>query len=80
MTRKHPKPDLRMIPLDTIEVLNPRDRNAQKFEDIVRNIQTIGLKKPITVTSRPGQDGAELPYGSSFTSKQRSSWRPTHVE
>ena len=59
MTRKHAKPDLRMIPLDTIEVLNPRDRNAQKFEDIVRNIQTIGLKKPITVTPRPGQDGAE---------------------
>lgn len=59
MTRKHPKPDLRMIPLDTIEVLNPRDRNAQKFEGIVRNIQSIGLKKPITVTPRPGQDGAE---------------------
>ncbi|CAJ0741902.1 ParB N-terminal domain-containing protein [Ralstonia mannitolilytica] len=33
MTRKHAKPDLRMIPLDAIEVLNPRDRNAQKFED-----------------------------------------------
>ena len=53
MTRKHAKPDLRMIPLDAIEVLNPRDRNAQKFEDIVRNIQTIGLKKPITVTDLP---------------------------
>lgn len=59
MTRQHPVSDLRMIPLDTIEVLNPRDRNAQKFEDIVRNIQTIGLKKPITVTPRPGRDGAE---------------------
>lgn len=59
MTRQHPKSVLRMISLDTIEVLNPRDRNAQKFADIVRNIQTIGLKKPITVTPRPGRDGAE---------------------
>ncbi|APC69670.2 ParB/RepB/Spo0J family partition protein [Ralstonia pseudosolanacearum] len=59
MTRQHPTSELRMIRVDAIEVLNPRDRNAQKFEDIVRNIQTIGLKKPITVTPRPGPDGTE---------------------
>lgn len=50
---------VRMIPLDQITVLNPRERNAKVFETIVRNIKTIGLKKPITVTPRAGADGAE---------------------
>ena len=27
------------------------------FEEIVDNIRTIGLKKPITVAERPGDDG-----------------------
>jgi ParB family chromosome partitioning protein len=41
-----------MIPIDRIEVLNPRERNHRVFEDIVDNIRAIGLKKPITVTPR----------------------------
>lgn len=49
--------DLRMIPLDQIEVLNPRERNNRVFEQIVGNIQNIGLKKPIIVTPRPGSNG-----------------------
>ena len=59
MTNKHPSANLRMIPVDRIEVLNPRDRNKQVFEQIVENIKTVGLKKPITVTPRPGDDGGE---------------------
>jgi ParB family chromosome partitioning protein len=43
-----------LIPIDHIEVLNSRDRNAKVFEEIVENIQDIGLKKPITVTEREG--------------------------
>ena len=43
---------LRMIPIESIEVLNSRDRNNRVFEEIVGNIKSIGLKKPITVTSR----------------------------
>lgn len=50
-------PELRMIPLDQIEVLNPRDRNNRMFEQIVSNIQSIGLKKPIVVTPRPNGNG-----------------------
>ena len=50
-------PELRMIPLDQIEVLNPRDRNNRMFEQIVSNIQSIGLKKPIVVTPRPNGTG-----------------------
>ena len=42
--------ELQMIPMDHIEVLNPRDRNNRIFEVIVGNIKALGLKKPVTVT------------------------------
>lgn len=51
--------DLRMIPVDSVDVLNTRERNGKVFEKIVGNIRTIGLKKPISVTPRPGSDGSE---------------------
>lgn len=44
--------ELRMIPVEQIAVLNPRDRNARIFEDIIGNIRDLGLKKPVTVTER----------------------------
>ena len=50
MSKEHPSSNLQMIPIDKIEVLNPRDRNGRIFDDIVGNIKNIGLKKPITVT------------------------------
>jgi len=46
-----------LVPIDRIEVLNSRDRNMKVFEEIVENIRSIGLKKPITVTEREGADG-----------------------
>ncbi|NVD74583.1 ParB/RepB/Spo0J family partition protein [Duganella sp. BJB488] len=49
--------ELRMIPLERIDVLNPRERNNRMFEQIVTNIQSLGLKKPIVVTPRVGKDG-----------------------
>lgn len=49
--------ELRMILLERIDVLNPRERNDRVFEQIVTNIQSLGLKKPIVVTPRPGSDG-----------------------
>jgi ParB family chromosome partitioning protein len=48
-----------MIPIDKIDVLNPRERNKAAFAEIVKNIEAIGLKKPITVTRREGQNGEE---------------------
>lgn len=48
-----------MIPIDKIDVLNPRERNKASFEEIVGNIQAVGLKKPITVARRPGPNGSE---------------------
>ncbi|MEJ8826674.1 plasmid partitioning protein RepB C-terminal domain-containing protein [Variovorax humicola] len=51
--------ELRMVPIDRIDVLNPRERDPEVFAKIVENIRAIGLKKPITVTPRAGTDGAE---------------------
>ena len=59
MTPKHRTSEVRMIPVDRIDVLNPRDRNKRVFDEIVGNIKAIGLKKPITVTPRAGDDGTE---------------------
>ncbi len=48
-----------MIAIDQIRVLNPRVRNRRNFEEIVDNIARIGLKRPITVSKRPGTDPIE---------------------
>ncbi|WP_262694134.1 plasmid partitioning protein RepB C-terminal domain-containing protein [Kordiimonas aquimaris] len=50
-----------MIAVDQIEILNSRDRNLTVFEEIVENIKTIGLKKPITVSKGRDSD-ATSPY------------------
>ena len=42
------------VPIDRIEVLNPRERNNRIFAEIVANIKAIGLKKPVVVTRRSG--------------------------
>lgn len=59
MTPKLKKRPLKSIPINRIDVLNPRERNKRVYEDIVANIQKVGLKKPVTVTPRPGPDGHE---------------------
>ena len=59
MSKEHLSSELKMIPLEAIEVLNTRERNSRVFDEIVGNIKNIGLKKPITVTPRPGADGSE---------------------
>ncbi|RYG57963.1 MAG: ParB/RepB/Spo0J family partition protein [Alphaproteobacteria bacterium] len=51
--------ELRLVPIDRIDVLNPRERSPEGFSEIVENIRAIGLKKPISVTPRAGDDGAE---------------------
>src|SRR5882672_358595 len=45
-------PIVQMIPVDQINVLNPRSRNRVVFQGIVSNISNLGLKKPITVARR----------------------------
>lgn len=52
-----PAQHVEMIPVDRITVLNPRVRNRRVFGEIIDNIAQIGLKRPITVSPRPGSDG-----------------------
>lgn len=59
MSKEHLSSELKMIPLEFIEVLNTRERNGRVFDEIVGNIKNIGLKKPITVALRPDADGSE---------------------
>jgi ParB family chromosome partitioning protein len=44
---------IEIIPIDSINIVNPRERNRKKFQQIVGNIADVGLKKPITVRQRP---------------------------
>lgn len=48
---------IELIPLDRINIINPRVRNKKSFKEIVDNIAAVGLKKPITVTRREEADG-----------------------
>lgn len=41
MTQREQAGEVRMIPIDQIEVINPRERNGRVFEEIVSNIKTI---------------------------------------
>lgn len=44
--------EMRIIPIDKIRILNPRARNQRNFQEIVNSIARVGLKRPITVSSR----------------------------
>ncbi|MFM0655308.1 ParB/RepB/Spo0J family partition protein [Paraburkholderia sediminicola] len=59
MNQQQQTGEVRMIPTDQIEVINPRERNNRVFNEIVGNIRAIGLKKPIKVTPRATADGVE---------------------
>ena len=52
MSGAKPAQRIEMIPIDQVNIVNPRERNQKSFRDIVDNIAKIGLKKPITVTRR----------------------------
>ena len=48
---------IEMIPISRITVLNPRARNKRQHREIVNNIETIGLKRPVTVSRRDSPGG-----------------------
>ena len=54
---KKPLPKVELIPVELINVVNPRIRNKKIFKEIVANIAEVGLKKPITVALRNHPDG-----------------------
>jgi ParB family chromosome partitioning protein len=56
-------PEIRMIPIASIAILNPRLRNKRIFNELVTSIAHLGLKKPITVAERRDRDGYDLVCG-----------------
>ncbi|MEJ2815020.1 plasmid partitioning protein RepB C-terminal domain-containing protein [Caulobacter sp. CCG-8] len=50
-------PKIELIPIDQIEVINPRGRNKKGHGEIIDNISLIGLKRPIKVSRRAQRDG-----------------------
>lgn len=52
---------VKMIPVNQIEVINPRARNKRVFRQIVDSISKVGLKKPITVSRHKVGEG-EAPF------------------
>jgi ParB family chromosome partitioning protein len=44
-------------------VVNSRTRNRQKFKELVASVDHLGLKRPITVSTRNGKDAYELVCG-----------------
>lgn len=58
-----PAPEIKLVPVDAITVLNPRARNKRIFQELVTSIAHLGLKKPITVSQRPGRSGYDLVCG-----------------
>ena len=43
---------LENIPIEKINILNPRERNRKIANEIKKNIEDVGLKRPITVSRR----------------------------
>jgi ParB family transcriptional regulator, chromosome partitioning protein len=54
---------VRLIPVSEVAVLNPRVRNKRVFGELVASVASVGLKKPITVRSRPGTTSYDLICG-----------------
>lgn len=52
-----PSHTVQMFPIDQIRVVNSRKRAKGKFQQIVKNIRTAGLKRPVTVTFNPSSNG-----------------------
>lgn len=48
---------IEMIPISRITVINPRSRNKRQHREIVNNIESIGLKRPITVSRHDSPAG-----------------------
>jgi ParB family transcriptional regulator, chromosome partitioning protein len=54
---------VQMVAIDKIRVINGRARSDVRFQEMVTNVSTVGLKKPITVSCRAEDDGYDLVCG-----------------
>lgn len=46
---------IEIIPIGSIDVVNPRARNRRIFQEIVTSVAELGLKRPITVRRKSGE-------------------------
>lgn len=51
------------IPIAAITVLNPRERNRKRLKQIIKSIETAGLKRPIIASKRETVNGYDLACG-----------------
>ena len=58
-----PVPEIVMVPVHSVNVLNPRSRNRKVFNELVTSISHLGLKRPITVSRRAGTAVFDLVCG-----------------
>jgi ParB family transcriptional regulator, chromosome partitioning protein len=54
--------EVKLIPIESIRILNPRFRDQKKFQAIIQSIKNLGLKKPIKVSLRTAQEANEPGY------------------
>ena len=54
--------EVKLIPFDRFRILNPKHREKKQFEQILQSIKNLGLKKPIQVSLRSAEEGAEPGY------------------
>jgi len=59
MTSPQARERVEMIPIEQVHVLNPRSRNKRVHRELIENIKSIGLKRPITVSRRVLADGSQ---------------------
>jgi ParB family chromosome partitioning protein len=57
---KKEAPEIKMIPVEHIRVVNPRARDKDKYAEIRDNIKSIGLKRPITVRVGEKRNGIQF--------------------
>lgn len=53
---------VQLIPIDRIRIVNPRHRDRNKFQAVIDSIKALGVKKPIQVNIRMGNDGEGPSY------------------
>jgi len=46
-----------LIPISQIHILNPRTRNKKVHRELIENIKTVGLKRPITLSRKASPQG-----------------------
>jgi len=47
------KEEIKLIPIESIRILNPREREPKKFQSLVQSIKNLGLKSRLKLVCVP---------------------------